>query len=185
MTVTQGWDYEPENKAGGKAGFVTIPHKGSFVKVRIVAAPVHFKKKTNFNNEEKIVPRHLCLVIERNPDGDEAKVFEIGDQIYIEIKKYLNDPDWGDITKYDFKVTRNKEKTTDPGSEPFYSVQPSPRKTEITEEELKLLADAGIDLIRLGEAFSFDKVAKSSKSVAAAIDPAKPAASDDNDDLPF
>lgn len=178
-TFARGWDYEPETKSG-RAGFLSLPHKGSIAKIRIVAPPEHFKKETNFNNERKVVTRHLCLVIERLPSGDELKVFEMGDQIYIEMRKYLADPDWGDVTRYDFKITRNKEKTSDPGSEPFYSVQPNPNKSPITAEETKMVEESGINLADLARALSVDKNSKTSQTFAA---PAK--TEEEDNDLPF
>lgn len=60
----------------------------------------------------------------------QTKILEISSQIYLGIKNYVSNPDWGDVKMYDIDVTRGA-----PNTNPLYTVMPSPNKGPLTAEE--------------------------------------------------
>jgi len=69
------------------------------------------------------------------------KILEISQQIYNGIKKYVNNPEWGEffthpwgkVMAYDVTVQRGPK-----GTNPLYTVLPSPRKRDLNDDELAL-----------------------------------------------
>lgn len=72
------------------------------------------------------------LVIDRTDKG--LKILEGGNSIFKQIRDYAMDMDYGDPTKYDIKIKKEGS-----GRETRYTVVPSPRKSELTQEEAELL----------------------------------------------
>jgi len=72
------------------------------------------------------------------------KILEISQQIYNGIKKYVNNPEWaefydhawGKTMAYDVTVQRGPK-----GTNPLYTVLPSPRKRDLNDEENALVVN--------------------------------------------
>jgi hypothetical protein len=72
----------------------------------------------------------------------QAKILEIGSQIYKGIKDYVSSDDWGEMVKhswgeimaYDINVKRGPK-----GTQPLYTVMGSPKMKDITAEEVTLV----------------------------------------------
>jgi len=137
MAEVIGYDYKPETTTGI---FLRLRKKGDQIKIRLVSTPVHYQDEFQGKTRE----RFAWLVIDRS-DG-QIKVFNAGVSIYLIIKGFAEDKDWGDPTKYDLTITRTEESTAN-----YYRVVPSPNKSEVTKEELKVIKDSHIDLKKLFE----------------------------------
>jgi hypothetical protein len=135
MVEEISYDYKPQT-AGGK--FLTLKNKGDSVKIRIVSTPVHFQREWQGQKKE----RFAWLVIDR-ADG-KIKVFVGGVSIYLGIRDLYNSEDWGDPTKYDITITRTEESPAN-----YYRIVPSPKKTELTDEEREMIATTEIDLLKM------------------------------------
>ena len=127
-----GYDFQPETTSGL---FLRLKKKGDKIKIRLVSTPVHFQKEWQGKKREQFA----WLVIDRKENI--VKVFTSGVSIFLIVKGYAESEDWGNPTKYDLTITRTEESTAN-----YYRVTPSPKKTDITEEELKLIKDSKIDL---------------------------------------
>lgn len=75
------------------------------------------------------------LVIDRT-DG-KLKILEGGNSIFRQIKDYAMDTDYGDPSKYDIKIKKEGS-----GRETKYTIVASPKKSELTQEEVALLDGA-------------------------------------------
>lgn len=125
MNVTFGYDYEPKSNSA----YIRLSAKGQSAKIRLLTEPTHFQEEF----EGKVFDKFAWLVLDR-ADG-EIKGFKGGSSIYKQIKSLATNEDWGDPKNYDLTVTRTEEKPN------FYTVQPSPNKTPLTqEEEVKIVA---------------------------------------------
>jgi hypothetical protein len=130
-----GYSYEPD-MGGGK--FLTLRKRGDTVKIRLASTPIHFQKEWEGKPREKFA----WVVIDR-ADG-KAKVFTSSVSIYLSIKKFADDEEWGEPTQYDFAITRTEESTSN-----YYSVVPSPKKSKLTKEELQAVEESEIDLEKM------------------------------------
>ena len=63
-----------------------------------------------------------------------AKLLEVSSQIYIGIKNYVNNPDWGDVKMYDIDIKRGA-----PNTNPLYTVMPNPNKRKLNSEEQSIV----------------------------------------------
>ena len=93
-------------------------------------------------------PRHRyqLLVIDKSnlsredgygSEGPQVKVLETGISVMKGIKTYATDPDYGDPTTYDIKIKKEGS-----GKETRYAVVPSPKTSELTEEEKEAVENA-------------------------------------------
>lgn len=82
-------------------------------------------------NGEKTQCRWYLGVLDRK--SGHPKILEISSQIYLGIKKHVNNPKWGDVTAYDISINRGPK-----GSQPLYTVMGDPNKTPLTDEEKAL-----------------------------------------------
>jgi hypothetical protein len=130
-----GYDYEPEVTGGI---FLRMRKKGDKVKIRLASKPVQFRKMY----QEKEKQAFAWIVIDRE-DGT-PKVFEAGVSIYLQIRNFALNEDWGDPEKYDFTIERTEASTAN-----YYAVTPSPKHSDITAEEKQAIVDSGIDLIAI------------------------------------
>ena len=127
------YDYEPETTGGI---FLRMRKKGDKVKFRLASKPVQYRRM--YQDKEKQM--FAWIVIDRE-DGT-PKVFQAGVSIYLQIRNFAMNDDWGNPEKYDFTIERTEASTAN-----YYSVTPSPKHSDITEEELKAIAESKIDLI--------------------------------------
>jgi len=127
------YDYEPETSGGM---FLRTRKKGDKIKFRIVGKPVQFRRM--FQDKEKQM--FAWLVIDRE-DG-KVKVFQSGVSVYLQIRNFATNDDWGDPEKYDFTVERTEASTAS-----YYAVTPSPKHSELTDEEKAAVKECKIDLI--------------------------------------
>jgi hypothetical protein len=79
----------------------------------------------------KIQPRWYIGVLDRK--SGQPKILEISTQVYLGIKNYFSDPNWGDVTQYDLNVKRGPK-----GSQPLYTVIGYPPKT-LNAEDVALI----------------------------------------------
>lgn len=131
MADEYGYDYEPQ--VGGN--YLRLKKRGDSIKIRLVSTPVHYQKEW----EGKLREQFAWLAIDR-ADGD-VKIFTAGISVYLTIKGFVQDEDWGDPTGYDLTITRIEESTAN-----FYKVIPSPSKSPITPEELEKVKNSNLDL---------------------------------------
>lgn len=89
---------------------------------------------------EKPQYRWLIGVLDRK--SGLPKILEISQQIYKGIKTYVSDPEWsefydhswGKVIAFDFNIKRGPAKTN-----PLYEVVPSPKRRDLTDEEVSLV----------------------------------------------
>lgn len=134
-------------------------------RVRIVSNPSevdeHWEKDVNGGNHrivcsgakclfcergEKPITRYQMLVLDKNnwtpdngygADGAQVKVLTVGRSVITAIKQFALDPDYGNPTKYDIKIKKEGS-----GRDTRYSVSPSPKKSELTDEEKTAVENA-------------------------------------------
>jgi hypothetical protein len=80
------------------------------------------------------VPMQRFQVLAINRKTNKVEILEGGPKIFGEIKQYAVDPEYGDPTKYDFKIKKEGS-----GRETKYSVIPSPKKSDLTAEESSMV----------------------------------------------
>jgi len=111
--------------------------------------------------------RWYCLVIDRSntdeshPSG-KVRILDMGIQIFGSIRSLHQDPDWGDVKKYDVKINRGPK-----GSNPLYTIKPVGQKSGFTDQE-KVMAkevltpgsEQHIDLMQMCEPMSCEETHK-------------------------
>ena len=130
--------YTPPTSGGGK--YLKIDD-GQTVKLRILDYPVIFTKQ--FPGSENLSTRYAWVVF--NQDTQEAQSFEQGILFFRKIQALSLDPDWGDTSNYDVKVTRMGT-----GTETEYAVNPSPKSEPLTKEQLEKVAAINLQSIHEG-----------------------------------
>lgn len=147
------WNSIPDSNSQDKVDFYKI-EPGSNNRFRIAGKPgvidIHWEKSIDGMNKKILCSgpecpickmnkapqtRYQVLVIDRK--DNKIKVLEGGPTIFNQIKNYAKEEDYGDPTKYDFKI--NKEGT---GRETKYTLMPSPKKSDYTDEEKELIANS-------------------------------------------
>lgn len=84
--------------------------------------------------------KHFWALIVIDRQDEEAKLLMITQaSIMSQLNDLLENPDWGDPKGYDLTITRKGENL-----KTKYSIQPSLKK-KLTEEEKKIIENAGID----------------------------------------
>ena len=68
-------------------------------------------------------------------------IYEAPLTVFKQLVLLDNDPEYGDFREYDITITKEGI-----GRNTTYSIMPSPKKSEITDEEVKLMVDSGISL---------------------------------------
>lgn len=81
---------------------------------------------------EKTQCRWYLGVLDRK--SGQPRILEISSQIYLGIKKHVNNPKWGDVTAYDISINRGPK-----GSQPLYTVMGDPTKSPLTDAEKVLV----------------------------------------------
>ena len=90
----------------------------------------------------------LCI----NRKTNKVEILEGGPKIFGEIKQYAVDPDYGDPTKYDFKIKKEGS-----GRETRYTVIAAPKKSDLTAEELEAI-DNSKSLSEINKARTIDEI---------------------------
>lgn len=83
--------------------------------------------------------KYAFLVINRK-DG-KPYIYESPITVFRQIVAYESNDEYGDIRMYD--ITINKEGV---GRNTTYTIIPSPKKSELSDEEVKMIADSGVSL---------------------------------------
>jgi hypothetical protein len=83
------------------------------------------------------VPMQRFQVLAINRKTNKVEILEGGPKIFGEIKQYAVDPDYGDPTKYDFKIKKEGS-----GRETKYTVMAAPKKSDLTAEELTMIENS-------------------------------------------
>lgn len=81
---------------------------------------------------EKVSPRWMIKVLSRKTN--QPKILEISTQVFVQIKDLVNNPRWGDITRYDINIKRRPK-----NSQPLYVVTPY-APSDLTAEEKAVIA---------------------------------------------
>lgn len=149
ITAKTDYDYEPENTGGL---WLRLKKKGDKIKIRLCDKPVHFQRMWQGKPKEAFVWQVI------NREDGEIKLFQGGIFIYLAIKAFAKSEDWGDPTGYDFTIERTEQSTAN-----FYTVTPSPKKSDITDKELEKLAEANIDVMEIVEKLRQKDMATSSE----------------------
>lgn len=136
-TATTGYDYEPKSESGI---YLRLKSKGEKVRIRIASPPHQFVETIPDGTE---VERFAWIVIDKSQQPFVARTFKGGPMIYRLIRDLVKNEEWGDPTQYDVIITRTEEKGK------FYTVMPSPKKSEFTAEEREMLMEANFDLVKL------------------------------------
>ena len=144
-------DWEEESASGGgKSDFFNMKEDGQY-KVRIVGKPHEFaahwvdaggvRKKVNCAGKDCILCakgqkasiRYLIPAIFRSGPGvspGQICVTEFGPQVYGNIRNLYKTPDWGNPTRYDVIIDKNKSR----GASGTYFVTPA-SKSPLTDQE--------------------------------------------------
>ena len=158
------WDSIKDNN-GSNVAYMKLETGSKGNRVRIVSNPseidVHWEKDVNGGNHRIVCAGSKCLFCERgekpqtryqmlvldknnwNPekgygsDGAQVKVLEVGRSVITAIKQFALDPDYGNPTTYDLKIKKEGS-----GRDTRYSVSPSPKKSELTDEEKEAVENA-------------------------------------------
>lgn len=144
------YEYEPKSKP---SQYLRLKTKGEEVRIRIVSkpyrtpqiwqenarAPMPDDQMSGLRAEDwyrfmgdptyTINETYCWAVIDRS-DG-KARIFQATAGVYKNIKKYDQDPDWGNPKDYDIKITRTEE----PGAS-YYAVVPLSNRDQLTMSEL-------------------------------------------------
>jgi hypothetical protein len=150
MTNNLYGKYTPPTSGGGK--YLKI-EDGQTVKVRILGYPVIFTKQ--FPGSENVSTRYAWVIF--NQDTDEAQSFEQGITFFKKVQALSLDPDWGDTSGYDVKITRMGT-----GTETEYTVNPSPNSKPLTKEQLEKVATINLEAMHEG-AIPFEEAVKGAK----------------------
>jgi hypothetical protein len=124
--------YTPPSSDGG--GFLKIKD-GETVIMRIAGEPVIFDS----DYQGKVSTRYGWVIY--NLSADMAQIFTQSATFFKQIAAYDSDEDYGDIKGYNIKVTRQGE-----GTDTKYNIVPSPKKSELTKEQLDEVAK--IDIVK-------------------------------------
>ncbi|MNC12199.1 hypothetical protein D3C81_742260 [compost metagenome] len=119
--------------------------------IRIVGKPyqvdIHWEKGLDGSNKKVVCPGAGCPVCKAghvpmarfqvlaiNRKTNKVEILEGGPKIFGEFKQYAMDPDYGDPSKYDFKIKKEGS-----GRETKYTVMGAPKKSDLTAEELDMV----------------------------------------------
>jgi hypothetical protein len=83
--------------------------------------------------------KYAFLVLNRK-DG-KPYIYESPITVFRQIVAYETNDEYGDIRKYDISI--NKEGVA---RNTTYTIMPSPKKSELTDEEVKMIAESGVSL---------------------------------------
>ena len=116
----------------------TTDKSGKTVKVNCTlddSCPVYVEKTKTPCAGTQADARYYLKVIDRE-DGT-IKVLDVGKQIVNAIGEYIADPDWGHCSGYDITINKGAK-----GAMPLYTVNASPNKGDLTDEEKQLVANS-------------------------------------------
>ena len=149
---------------GESVGFLKLEAGKAGNRVRVVSKPskidVHWentaegKKKATCSGAKcllcergaKAQPRYQILVLDKThwdsknlygSDGPKVKVLETGISVMKAIREFALNEEYGDPTKYDINIRKEGS-----GKETRYTVVPSPKKSDLTEEEKAAIENA-------------------------------------------
>ena len=164
MATNFDMSWDDINSDTTAVGFIKLETGKAGNRVRVVSKPskidVHWemtpegKKKANCsgakcelcNHGAKAQPRYQLLVLDKThwdskngygSEGPKVKVLETGISVMKAIREFALNEEYGDPTKYDINIRKEGS-----GKETRYSAVPSPKKSELTEEEKEAIAAA-------------------------------------------
>lgn len=143
--------YTPPAGAGGV--YLKLTDKQT-VKLRFMGYPVVSSKM--WAGADKPSTRYAWVVL--NQDTGEAHSFEQGITFFKQIQALSMDPDWGDTSGYDIKVTRNGSDT-----DTTYSVIPA-SKSALTKEQLAEVAKINLSALH-PDAIPFEDLVRGKEPV--------------------
>lgn len=111
------------------------------VRVRIMSEPYVLNNKftDKATGEVRFSNYHAWVVINRH-ENNKPQIMQLPGGPYNDIAMLVKDPEYGDVSQYDLKITRKNT-----NGKYSYSVNASPQRTPITEEEKVSVMD--IDVI--------------------------------------
>ena len=148
-------DYSKYDIPSGSGNFLKLENGANKIRLCTKALEVAFHEdNTGSKYSTTVCPSNGCelckagkpkkfkfafLVLNRT-DG-KPYIYESPLTVFRQIVAYERNPEYGDIRKYD--ITINKEGVA---RNTTYTIMPSPKKSELTTEETKLIAESGISL---------------------------------------
>lgn len=118
----------------GEGGLYLRLQDGDTVRIRVTGEPrIHID---NFGNT-----RFASVVY--NYTAEKAQVYSYGKSILRQFQELEADEDWGDLTKYDVKVSRKGSGQMDTE----YSVNPSPNKEPLTSAQKDAIAEVDLKTV--------------------------------------
>jgi len=166
------------------------------VKLRIVSEPYIFQNKyeNKSTGETTWNTRYAWAIY--NHDNGSGQILQLPPTAYRQIAAIAADPEWGDPTSYNIKITREGT-----GKDTKYSVVGSPQKTELTEEQKEEAGKVDVqkaisNAIPLTQFTSTDSLPKPAPTVSDVLDaipgskvvdepPRKDEDAPNLDDIPF
>ena len=145
-------DYNKYDVPAGEGGSFLKTEVGDN-RIRLVTKPLELKYweegkgsdyKTHLLQEGEDPPegkeektKYAYLVINREAEPQKVQIYEMPITVFKEVLIYATDKEYGDPTKYD--ITIKKEGS---GLQTKYKVVASPKKTDLTDKEVKMVAEA-------------------------------------------
>ena len=90
----------------------------------------------------KIKYKYAFLVISRK--DNKAYVYEAPITVFRQIASYAQNDEYGDPEKYDITIKKEGEKP-----QIVYTIMPSPKQSELTDEELEILGKSKLSLVEI------------------------------------
>lgn len=144
-------DWGSVRGGGNNEGTPFLKLEPGINQIRIVGKPfqvdIHWEKGLDGSNKKVVCPGAGCPVCKAghvpmarfqvlaiNRKTNKVEILEGGPKIFGEFKNFAMDQDYGDPTKYDFKIKKEGS-----GRETKYSVIAAPQKRDLTAEEMELV----------------------------------------------
>ena len=199
-----GWDEDDVPAGRSSIPFLQMEYKKAY-KVRILSKPYRYYhhwvnlpngKKTKVNcalencpacgDEGPKLNRFIRAILKNDNQASEPCVLDIGPQIFKQLKDLSTNPSWGPLHEYDILLKKGKK-----GDNPLYSIAPEPKSkltdadkaiaTKINKAELDGKPNPDfIDLERLCQPWTLDKIKTALASGGEGAAPAAATASDDD-----
>ncbi len=125
-------------------------------------------------------PRTQYLAVALNRKDGKVGVLKKGKTVFAPLTSYNEDPDWGDVRKYDVKIMKSGE-----GLATTYQVIPVPQKSEtaeLTNEEKARVMDFDVNLDQMTTPLPYEKIVE---KIGATLTSELPPQDIASDDIPF
>lgn len=138
--------YSEDVGGSGSKLFYKFP-VGKTTRVRIFGLPVKYKKKGWGESEGKEQTRFAWPMIVYTLSDDlkriesrDVRIWDGSIPVYLQVQNFAADPDWGDPTEYDIKVTRQGE-----GVKTKYLLMTCPKRP-LSNDDKAAITEANLDV---------------------------------------